>query len=81
MRKVDMDRTKAFFDIETKNFIIYQCRLVQADSGRLIIHLPYRQYTVRGKKIYDPIIRFKDVDYIEALSEEAIKTYNAIKSK
>ena len=64
--------TKAFFAIETKNFIIHGCRLVTGDKGRLVVQMPYKD------KLTNPIIHVKDTDYLEAIGEEALKVYNSI---
>jgi hypothetical protein len=71
-------KTKAFFDFKTKNFLIRGCRLVLAPTGRLIVMLPYREYTHKGKKMFDTVIEFLDIDYIEAVTSEAIQTYDQL---
>ncbi len=71
-------KTKAFFTIRTKNFLIYRCRLVMAPTGRLIAHLPYREYVKKGKTIYEPVIKFLDLDYLEVVTQEAVKAYEAL---
>ena len=71
-------RTKAFFSIETKNFLIHNCRLVLADSGRLVVQMPYREYQSNGQKKYDPIIQIKDFDYLEAVGQDAVSAYEAL---
>ncbi len=73
-------KTKAFFSVETKNFIIHNCRLVLADTGRLIAHLPYEQHPEGGRIVYGgPVIEFKDLDYLEAVTEAAVKAYDALR--
>jgi len=37
-------KTRAFFTLRTKNFLIHNCRLVLADTGRLIAMMPYTEY-------------------------------------
>jgi hypothetical protein len=71
-------KTKAFFDFKTKNFLIRGCRLVLAPTGRLIVMLPYREYTHKGKKVFETVIEFMDIDYIESVTAEAIKTYEQL---
>lgn len=71
-------KTKAFFDIVTKNFRIRSCRLVAAPTGRLIVMLPYREYLSGGRKVYDPVIEFLDVDYIEAVTQEALTAFEKV---
>lgn len=64
-------RTKAFFSIDTVNFLIHDCRLVEAPSGRLVVQMPYRT------KLSEPVIHIKDIDYLEAVGMEAIKVYES----
>ena len=71
-------KTKAFFAIETKNFVIQDCRLVQTHTGKLVVQMPYREYMDHGQKKFMPIIHVKDIDYLEAVGEEALKVYNSI---
>ena len=65
--------TKAFFSIETKNFLIHGCRLVTGNKGRLVVQMPYKD------KLSNPIIHIKDNDYLEAVGEEAVKLYESLK--
>jgi len=80
MRKVKNpdSKTKALFSVETKNFIINDCRLELAGSGKLIARLPFSVEIFQGRTYYRPIIEFKDLDYVEAISEAAVKAYEAI---
>ena len=71
-------KTKAYFDIVTKNFKIHNCRLVMADTGRLIVMLPYREYLSKGRKIFETIIEFLDIDYIEAVTQEALVAFKKV---
>jgi hypothetical protein len=71
-------KTKAFFTIRTKNFLIHDCRLVLAPTGRLIAHLPYKEYMENGQKRYEPVIEFLDVDYLEAVTAQAIEAYESL---
>ena len=71
-------KTKAFFDIVTKNFIIHNCRLVLAGTGRLIVMLPYQEYMSNGRKVFEPVIEFLDVDYIEAVTQDAIIAFEKV---
>jgi len=71
-------RTRAFFSVETKNFIIHDCRLVQTDSGSLVGHLPFKRYISQGRKVYEPVIEFKDLDYLEVVTAEAVKAYDLL---
>ena len=71
-------KTKAFFSIVTKNCTIHDCRLVMADSGRLIVQMPYREYQANGQKKYMPIIHINDTDYLEAVGSEAVKVYESL---
>jgi hypothetical protein len=64
-------KTKAFFSVDTKNFIIHDCRLVESPSGRLVVQMPYRS------KLTEPVIHIKDVDYLEAVGEAAIMVYES----
>ena len=75
MTKVDRPgwKTKATFTVETKNFLIHQCRLVLADTGRLIADMPYREFMSRGQKKYEKIIEILDVDYLEAVTSAALE--------
>jgi DNA-binding cell septation regulator SpoVG len=80
MRKVQkpQGRTRAFFTLETENFLIHDCRLVETDSGRLVAHLPFKTYDAGGRRgIYEPVVEFKDLDYLNWITEEALKVYNA----
>lgn len=70
-------KTRAFFSIETKNFIINDVRLVEGPNGGLFAALPSREYVnKKGEKKYQPIIWIKDLDVIKAISEEAVRVYN-----
>jgi NH3-dependent NAD+ synthetase len=68
-------KTKAFFDLRTKNFLIRGCRLALADTGRLIVMMPYKEYTVRGQKKFETVIEALDVDYLEAVTAQAVEAY------
>jgi len=46
-------KTRAFFTLRTKNFLIHNCRLVLADTGRLIAMMPYTEY----REQFVPIIK------------------------
>ena len=72
-------KTKAFFAIVTKNFTINDCRLVKTDSGRLVVQMPYREYMSRGQKKFMPIIHINDVDYLEAVGQEAVRVYELLR--
>jgi DNA-binding cell septation regulator SpoVG len=72
-------KTKAFFSIVTKNFVINDCRLVRAESGKLVVLMPYREYMDRGVKKFMPIIHIQDVDYLEAVGQEAVKVYESLR--
>ena len=78
MNKVTKEgsKIKAFFRVETKNFVINDCKLVEGANG-LFAGMPSREYTDRqGQKKYQPIIWIKDTDFIKAVTEEAVKVYN-----
>ena len=73
-----MGKTRAFFTLETQNFFIHGCRLVEAGSGKLVAHLPFKTYdTPTRKGVYEPIVECKDVDYLDWVTEEAIKVFKA----
>jgi hypothetical protein len=67
----------AKFNIETKNFLIRDCSLVLAPSGRLIVQLPYRTYTYGGQLRQEAVIEFKEVDFLEAIGQDAVRVYEA----
>ncbi len=81
MRKVKnpKGRVVAFFSIETKNFIINECRLELSESGKLIPRFPFSEETFQGRTYYKPIIEFKDIDYVESVREAAVKAYEALR--
>jgi DNA-binding cell septation regulator SpoVG len=68
-------KTKAFFTLRTKNFLIHNCRLVLADSGRLVVQMPYTSKLERGKKTFEVVIEPLSVDYLEAVTAQAISAY------
>ena len=65
-------KTRAFFTLRTKNFLIHNCRLVLADTGRLIAMMPYTEY----RKQFVPIIEVLSVDYLEAVTAQAVEVYH-----
>jgi hypothetical protein len=67
-------KTKAYFSLRTKNFLIHDCRLVLADTGRLIAHLPYKG----SGPTYEPVIESLDVDYLEAVTALAVEAYQEL---
>ena len=69
----------ALFSVETKNFIINQCRLELSESGKLIPRFPFFEETFQGRTYYKPIIEFKDLDYLESVGQEARKAYDALR--
>ena len=71
-------KTKAFFSLRTKNFLIHGCRLVLADTGRLIAMMPYREYRERGVMKFEPVIEALDVDYLEAVTALAVEAYQEL---
>ncbi len=81
MRKVKGSEKNvvALFSVETKNFIINQCRLELSESGKLIPRFPFSQETFQGRTYYKPIIEFKDIDYVEAVREYAVKAYETLR--
>jgi DNA-binding cell septation regulator SpoVG len=69
-------KIKAFFSVETKNFIINDMKLVKGEKG-IFAAFPSREYTDnKGQKKYQPIIWCKDTDFIKAISDEAMRIYN-----
>lgn len=78
LRKISKEgsKIKAFFSIETKNFTINDMKLVEGSKG-IFVAFPSREYTDRqGQKKFQPIIWVKDVDFIKAVNDEALKIYN-----
>lgn len=79
MTKINKEgsKTKAFFSIETKNFIINDVKLIEGQKG-IFVSFPSREYIDKktGQKKYQPIIWVKDVDFIKAVNEEAMRVYN-----
>jgi len=71
-------KTKAFFSLRTKNFLIHNCRLVLADSGRLIAMMPYKEYRQGGVMKFETIIEALDVDYLEAVTAQAVEVYQEL---
>ncbi len=69
----------ALFSVETKNFIVNDCRLELAETGRLIARFPFTEETYQGRTYYKPIIEFKDLDYLEAVGQAAVKAYEALR--
>ena len=69
-------KTRAFFNLRTKNFLIHDCRLVLADTGRLIAMMPYKEYREHGVMKFETIIEALDVDYLEAVTAQAVESYN-----
>jgi len=65
-------KTRAFFTLRTKNFLIHNCRLVLADTGRLIAMMPYTEY----REQFVPIIEVLSVDYLEAVTAQAVEVYH-----
>jgi hypothetical protein len=63
-----LGKTRAFFTLETTQFYIHHCRLVETDSGKLVAYLPRF-----GKN--DPVVTFKDPDYLEYIGELAAVIY------
>jgi len=69
------NKTKAFFSVDTKNFTINDCKLVEGTNG-LFVSMPSREYVnAKGEKKFQPIIWIKDVDFIKAINDEAVKVY------
>lgn len=74
--KDGQSKVKAYFSIDTKNFTINNVKLIQGDNGGLFAAMPSREYVnKKGEKKYQPIIWIKDLDYINAITEEAVKVY------
>ena len=69
-------KTRAFFTFRTKSFLIHNCRLVLADTGRLIAMMPYTEYRERGIMKFVPIIEILSVDYLEAVTAQAVEVYH-----
>lgn len=74
-------KTKAFFNLRTKNFLIRDCRLVLADTGRLIAMMPYKEFRERGVMKFETIIEALDVDYLEAVTAQAVEVFRAVEGK
>lgn len=74
-------KTKAFFSIRTKNFLIHNCRLVLADTGRLIVQLPYTSKFEFGRNTFSPIIEPLSVDYLEAVTALALEKFESLCKK
>lgn len=77
MRKVKNPefKTRAFFDLETKNFYIHDCRLVMGNKDRLVVMMPFKMV----KNRFHSVIEIKDVDYLEAVGEKAVRIFEEIK--
>lgn len=78
MRKINKpeSKIKAFFTVSTKNFDINDMKLVEGEKG-IFVAFPSREYTnAQGQKKFQPIIWCKDVDFIKAINDEALKIYN-----
>ena len=73
-------KTRAFFNLRTKNFLIHGCRLVLAPTGRLIVMMPYKEYRSQGQKKFEPVIEALDVDYLEAVTGMAVEAYQKLVS-
>jgi DNA-binding cell septation regulator SpoVG len=71
-------KTKAFFSLRTKNFLIHNCRLVLAENGRMIAMMPYREYRERGVMKFETIIEPLAVDYLEAVTALAVEAYQEL---
>ncbi len=71
-------KTKAYFSVETKNFYIHGCRLVMGSQGRLVVMMPFRESVKKGVKIFESVIEIKNVDYLEAVGEMAVKVYESL---
>ena len=71
-------KTRAFFNLRTKNFLIHDCRLVRADTGRLIAMMPYKEYRQGGVMKFETIIEALDVDYLEAVTAQAVEVYQEL---
>ena len=65
-------KTRAFFTLRTKNFLIHNCRLILVDTGRLIAMMPYTEY----REQFVPIIEVLSVDYLEAVTAQAVEVYH-----
>lgn len=63
-----LGKTRAFFTLETSQFYIHHCRLVETDSGKLVAYLP-------RFGLNDPVVTFKDPDYLNIIGDLAIKIY------
>jgi DNA-binding cell septation regulator SpoVG len=78
MQKVNKEgfKTKAFFALETTNWIIYDMRLVEGKNG-FFASFPARKYKDKnGVEKFQPIVACKDVDLIKVVTEEAVRVYN-----
>jgi DNA-binding cell septation regulator SpoVG len=77
MRKINKPESKirAFFTVSTKNFDINDMKLIEGEKG-IFVAFPSREYTNgKGEKKFQPIIWCKDVDFIKAINDEALKIY------
>jgi DNA-binding cell septation regulator SpoVG len=71
-------KVKAFFSIETTDFIINDCKIVDGSNG-LFVAFPSREYEKDGEKKWKGIVRSKDRDVSQRVNALAIGAYRGEK--
>jgi hypothetical protein len=72
-------QTRAFFSIETKTVVYNGMRLMAGEDGQLYAHYPAYEYVSGGRKRRAQWYVFKELAYLEAISEAAREKYKEIK--
>ena len=67
---------RAWFDVETKGYVFFRFQLVEGPDGKLYAKYPLREYITQGRKVKEPWYRFKDLDMLRLVTEEARGVYD-----
>ncbi len=66
---------RAFFDVETKGYVFFRFQLVEGPDGKFYAKYPTREYITQGRKVREPWFKFKDLDMLRIVTEEARAVY------